>query len=1399
MSSSADTVNAILAKLIWAQPAEGKALVLQLQEGGEESLRALVAQLKASNDEATVQASFAIEALVMHAMRPGAEGERQALAASLARLLPTAADAVARNVVLKALQLVGGPAEVAAIAAELGQPQTADYAIMALVQIGDEGAKAALRSAASAEGVTTSSKLALCHALGALRDHSALPILRATLATAAPAEQPLLWRAMAECAAEEILPELLAAVHAGPASRRAAALDAVATLAARLSPPRAAAVARALHERCPGEASLALLLDYCELSESLPLLTQALQTGDLLTREAVLSLLETQTAVAVDEHCLALATNAAPPLAASLLAMFGRRGASVARPYIEAQLAAADASLRHAAYAALPGVAPADCAALLTAALATAPKEDIAAIRGVLQQQRGEEVPALLASALAAATPSGKILLLELLAQRRATAQRRAVFAQLDDEDGGVRRAAWKALASLAQAADCQEIIERMQALDAAAERRGAQTALVNLARSNEDCAAKLLAALTRATGPARAAFLQLTPELATPAALQAVQDELNSADPALRDAALRALCAWPTAAALETLFELSAQPEPPAAQVLALRGLARLLGQDLGMNAAERVAKLERAMALCQRVDERKLLLAAAANLRQDAVLDAFVLPAFQDPELNEEAAAAVVKLTCARDTKDNGMTSNAARIALNKVLAVSGNDELKKQATEQLGRFPSHGVNIAMGKRVTASCPQQGSHAPEKAVDGRINREDAWFGDRWPSSLSVDLEKIEEIFSVRPIFYWDGRRFYSYTIEVSEDGERWQQVVDHSANTRAADAKGVNHLMPPACRARHVRLNILKNSVNEAVHLVELEVYSLTGKAPLAPGPNLLFKQPVQAGSAQEQDHAPEWVNDGRIGKNDGWHTDKCPTWIMVDMQQQASIDTVRVIFYWDGRRSYAYNIELSVDGENWQQIVDNNDNRVPADAQGIVHRFPAQQARYVRLNVTRGSGPYVHVVELEAYAAGQAPEHFPAAEAMPPPPPPPLPEADADGFIALFNGKDLSGWIGSTDGYGVNAEGHLFCDPKKGGKLLTAWEFGDFILRFEFKLSPGANNGLAIRSPREGNPAYAGMELQIIDDAGYQAVHGHALQPWQQHGSIYGVVPAKLGAQKPAGQWNRQEVVAKGSQITVTLNGQKIVDADLSTLTQTADGLGLDKHPGLLRRRGHLGWLGHGALVEFRAIRIKPLAPYEDGPHNQAPEGFTALFNGRDLSGWKGLVANPEKRAAMSPEELATAQQAADEQMRQHWRVVDGMLEFDGKGKALCTAKDYGDFEMHVDWRIGPRGDTGIYLRGSPQVQIWDYTQWKIGSGGLYNNKKHPSQPSRIMDNPIGEWNRFRIRMVGEEVWVWLNGALVVDAVVMENYWNRAKPIYPRGQIELQDHGNPIWFRNIYIKEL
>ncbi|MEX1039979.1 MAG: ThuA domain-containing protein [Pirellulaceae bacterium] len=204
-------------------------------------------------------------------------------------------------------------------------------------------------------------------------------------------------------------------------------------------------------------------------------------------------------------------------------------------------------------------------------------------------------------------------------------------------------------------------------------------------------------------------------------------------------------------------------------------------------------------------------------------------------------------------------------------------------------------------------------------------------------------------------------------------------------------------------------------------------------------------------------------------------------------------------------------------------------------------------------------------------------------------------------------------------------------------------------------------------------------------------------------------------------------------------------------------------------------------------------------EDVELNKPPKDFKLLYNGKDLSGWKGLVGNPKTRAEMTDEQLKEAQAKADERMNAHWHPQDGILVFDGKGDSLCTAKDYSDFEMYVDWKIEKEGDSGLYVRGSPQIQIWDPNQHGKGSGGLFNNQKHQAHPEIIADNPIGEWNTFFIRMIGDRVTVKLNGKTVTDDVVLENYWERDKPIYATGQIELQNHGNTLYFRNIYIREL
>ena len=193
----------------------------------------------------------------------------------------------------------------------------------------------------------------------------------------------------------------------------------------------------------------------------------------------------------------------------------------------------------------------------------------------------------------------------------------------------------------------------------------------------------------------------------------------------------------------------------------------------------------------------------------------------------------------------------------------------------------------------------------------------------------------------------------------------------------------------------------------------------------------------------------------------------------------------------------------------------------------------------------------------------------------------------EEQDQGYVSLFNGANLDGWQGATDGYEAS-DGLLKCKGETGGNLFTDKQYGDFSLRLEFKFPPGANNGVAIRAPLEGNPAHDGMEIQILD-------HDHPqykdIKPWQAHGSIYGVVAAKRGHLKPTGEWNQQEIIADGDHIIVKLNGVVIVDADIkkASTPKTIDGR---PHPGLERDKGYIGFCGHGHDVDFRNLRVKEL---------------------------------------------------------------------------------------------------------------------------------------------------------------------------------------------------------------
>lgn len=228
-----------------------------------------------------------------------------------------------------------------------------------------------------------------------------------------------------------------------------------------------------------------------------------------------------------------------------------------------------------------------------------------------------------------------------------------------------------------------------------------------------------------------------------------------------------------------------------------------------------------------------------------------------------------------------------------------------------------------------------------------------------------------------------------------------------------------------------------------------------------------------------------------------------------------------------------------------------------------------------------------------------------------------------------------------------------------------------------------------------------------------------------------------------------------------------------------------------------------------LALTALALCAIVPVSAQQTVTPPAGFVALYNGKNLDGWRGGdTQDHRKYLAMTPE--ARAKQDADwwADVLLHWRAEGAELVNDGKGRFLTTIKEYGDFELLVDYKALPLGDSGIYLRGVPQVQIWDHTNpaefkngAEKGSGGLWNNS--PGAPGKdplvLADKPFGEWNHFRIIMKGNRVTVWLNDKLTVDNAVLENYYDRKTDIPERGPIELQTHGSEIRWKNIFIKEL
>lgn len=378
---------------------------------------------------------------------------------------------------------------------------------------------------------------------------------------------------------------------------------------------------------------------------------------------------------------------------------------------------------------------------------------------------------------------------------------------------------------------------------------------------------------------------------------------------------------------------------------------------------------------------------------------------------------------------------------------------------------------------------------------------------------------------------------------------------------------------------------------------------------------------------------------------------------------------------------------------------------------------------------------------------------------------------------GWQTLFNGTDLAGWTVTADELGHKGtwkvvDGVIHCGQKGGSWLRSNEEYQDFILSLEYKISPKGNSGIFIRSAEKGNPAYTGMELQIYDDFGEKPSPHSA-------GAVYGSVAAIKNMSKPAGEWNEVTIFCIGRRMVDVMNGEKIIDVNLDDYT-----VPLKNQTPLSQRlrKGFVGLQNYGNPAWFRDIKIKPVPPGE--------KGWVELFNGKDLSGWTIMGSNKEA-----------------------FFVRDGIVECSGKGGGWLRSNNrYENFLLDLEFRISKGGNSGIFIRaaesGDPafsgmEVQILDDNGRKPGThstGCIYA----AVAPSKNMSKPASEWNHILIGCLGRNVFIVMNGEAIVD-VDLDEYdkplegHSALKDRLTKGFIGLQDHGSPVSFRNIGIKEI
>lgn len=1227
------------------------ALDARLVEAGPEAISQICDLIVSPGTGDDTKARYTLSSLSFYTSRPNAESQRKMYSAALVKALAKATDNEVKSFFIIQLQLTGTVEAIEALSGYLSSERLCEPASRGLRNIGTKAAEDAILNAFPS--ASQKNLLTIIYALGQMQIKSAADDISRYAKSTDRTLRLVSLGALAEIGDPDSEKILDKALNAGDAYEKGIVASYNVRFAQRLlqagETKDAVGICKDILRSKDSainsgakSAALSVLVEALGV-KSLDYLIDAFDDGDEQLQSAAMTLAATMDGSSITKAWCKKLKKASSSHQIKIVKMLGSRGDQKALEYLRDTYSNSDNQVKTAVLKAIVALDKAEALSDLIGAVSSGQQDQIKTAKSLMMQLPTEQFATAAIKLLPKLSTEGKVALIEILAQRHVSESMDTVFSLTASKDSSVNFAATRALSKIAGPDDLNRIIDLMLNAETSRQRSEASRVIIKLSSQIDDVqvtSKPLLAAMRDATVDQQVSIINLLPSIGSKQAFKVVVDQITSSNAQISDAAIRSLAKWKDAEAIDVLLKIAFITKELNYNVITLKALTALVIKS-DMPPASKAVYLEKAIDAAKRLNEKKFVLSKLAQVKSVETL-AIAVKLLDDETLSNDAAKALVMIALPGSKGGKGLTGPGVGGLLLEAYTKTADAKLRKDIDRYVRSMnsPKSG-NLALDKPVSISCKAEGSHKPQLAVDGRNADTNIYYsGEKSPSWFQVDLEKVTPIESVHIWFYWDGGRYYQYTIEVSTDGKKFTQVVDQSKKTTPSTAEGVVHKFN-AIDARYVRVNILKNSANPAIHLVELEVYA---------------KGSGQIGTVDQietvnQKQPPEGFRSLFNGKDlSGWKglmagpndnpvkRAKLTAQEYISKQAQADASmrehwyVVDGMLYFDGgkgghslatERDYG-DFEMLVD---WKLMHDNGDsglylrgspqvqiwdpahwkigsgglynNKKNPSKPTMIADNPIGQWNTFRIKMI-GEKVTVHLndklvvdnVTLENYWNRSIPIF--SREQI---------ELQCHGnpvcfrnifireikrpgeFVSLFNGRDLAGWIGDTKGYIVE-NGEIVCKP--GGNLYTEDQYSDFVLRFDFKLTAGANNGLGIRTSQGVNAAYEGMELQILDNT---ADKYKKLFRYQYHGSVYGVVPAERGYLKPVGQWNSQEVIAKGDQIKVILNGVIIVDANIREASKNGT-MDHKPHPGLLRKTGQIGFLGHGSVVHFRNIKINEL---------------------------------------------------------------------------------------------------------------------------------------------------------------------------------------------------------------